>query len=89
MTRPSTVGTSTTEATACPWAYSRSPEPAGSTGAALHPGSLSRMPSAELFRVREGPHNVLTRVFADEGGFEHSQEFRLVPLGSVGSLTWY
>ena len=34
-------------------------------------------------------HNALTCIFAGQPAFlTRSQEFRLVPLGSVGSLTW-
>jgi hypothetical protein len=41
----------------------------------------------DLFCVKEGPRKALTCVFADEALDEVSQESRLVPLGSVGSLT--
>jgi hypothetical protein len=40
-----------------------------------------------LFRVKEGRYSPLTSVFAAQAHLELAQEFRLVPLGSVGSLT--
>jgi hypothetical protein len=42
---------------------------------------------ADLFRVKEGRRNPLTCVSAAEAAFQLSQESRLVPPSSVGSLT--
>jgi len=44
--------------------------------------------AGDLVRVKEGSHNTLTSIFAFQAIFELSQEFRLVPLGSIGSLAW-
>jgi len=59
-------------------------------------GTSARLPAALLrglicmsasFPIRDVGHRSLTSTSAAQGGFSMSQEYRGVPLGSVGSLT--
>lgn len=68
------------------------PDPQASLGGAVlvDPGLVGGKgyEPSDLFRVKEGPRSPLTCVLAAQPIFGLSQEFGLVPRGSVGSLTW-
>jgi hypothetical protein len=60
----------------------RQPGPSGTGGRRRGPRLL------DIFRVKEGPYNALTCIFAGQPPLSLSQEIGLVPTSSVGSLTW-